>query len=161
MKVIVHTQGKTVRIYPVLFKICKWIFWLWTVDGVFQHDLGVKILKHRTDKLSALSYAWSSNLLDYLTTLALIQSNNGEPNWGPNHATKHTVELLNRCGPTPPSYITLLMAQNAGWLQKRAMCSSSNSYLSLQIRSTCWGNFFFFFFKKRLQKLIFHFLLLL
>lgn len=51
-------------------------------------------------QLSALSNAWTSNLLDYLTTLALIQSNNGAPNWGPNHATKHTVELLNRSGST-------------------------------------------------------------
>lgn len=50
---------------------------------------------------SALSNAWSSNLPDYLTTLALIQSNNGVPNWGPNHATKRTVELLNQSGSTP------------------------------------------------------------
>lgn len=57
--------------------------------------------------LCPFSNAWSSNLLDYLTTLALIQSNNGVPNWGPNHATKHTVELLNQSG-FPSSYITLL-----------------------------------------------------
>lgn len=70
-------------------------------------------------QLSALSYAWSSNLLDYLTTLALIQSNNGEPNWGPNHATKHTVELLNRSGSTP-SYITLIIGPES-W-KKNAQC---------------------------------------
>lgn len=49
---------------------------------------------------------WSSNMLDYLTTLALIQSNNGEPNWAPNHATKRTVGPLNPPGSTPVSYIT-------------------------------------------------------
>lgn len=45
--------------------------------------------------------AWSSNLLDYLTTLANVHSHNGLANWGPNHATKHTVELLNQSGSTP------------------------------------------------------------
>lgn len=54
---------------------------------------------------------WSSSLRDYLTTLALIQSNNGEPNWAPNHATKKTVGPLNPLSPTPVSYITFLVAQ--------------------------------------------------
>lgn len=71
----------------------------------------------QNSQLSDLSNAWSSNLLDCLTTLALVQSNNGEPNWGPNHATKHTVELLNQIG-SSPSYITLIMVWNPGWLQK-------------------------------------------
>lgn len=85
----------------------------------------------QNSQLSDLSNAWSSNLLDCLTTLALIQSNNGEPNWGPNHATKHTVELLSQTG-CSPSYITLIMVWNPGWLQKCPACppiSLSCSYL--------------------------------
>lgn len=54
---------------------------------------------------------WSSNMRDYLTTLALIQSNNGGPNWAPNHATKKTVGPLNPLSSAPVSYITFLMAQ--------------------------------------------------
>lgn len=43
-----------------------------------------------SSELSALSKAWSSNPLHYFSTLEPVQSNNGEPNWGPNHATEHT-----------------------------------------------------------------------
>jgi len=82
----------------------------------FCINQGKKILQHIGSQLSDLSNAWSSNLPDCLTALALIQSNNGVANWGPNHATKHTVELLNQTG-SSQSYITLIMVWNPGWLQ--------------------------------------------
>lgn len=44
----------------------------------------------QSGELSALSKAWSSNPLHCFSTLEPVQSNNGEPNWGPNHATERT-----------------------------------------------------------------------
>lgn len=72
---------------------------------------------------------WSSNLPDYLTTLVLIQSNNEAPNWGPNHATNRTVELLNRTG-SSPSYITVIMVWNPGWFHKYPMLHLSVFFIS-------------------------------
>ena len=98
-------------------------------------------------QLSALSDAWSSNLPDYLTTLALIQSNNGEPNWGPNHATKHTVELLNQSGSTS-SYITLLMETESGRTPECGIhplitsLSRASGQVCMPTCKTCWCCFF-------------------
>lgn len=71
-------------------------------------------------QLYALSYAWSSNLLDYLTTLALIQSNNGEPNWGPNHATSTQLSYWIGLAPLALTSHSSLV-QNPGRLHKCPM----------------------------------------
>lgn len=56
----------------------------------FAFTLSGEIPSAQSNELPALSNAWSSNPLDYLNTLEAVQSNNGEPNWGPNHATERT-----------------------------------------------------------------------
>lgn len=85
--------------------------------------LRVKTLQHGAENSLPSAEAWSSNLLDYLTTLALIQSNNGEPNWGPNHATRAHSRAIDsiRLLPRFSSYITLLMEENSWQLQKRGI----------------------------------------
>lgn len=58
---------------------------------LFQCMTGNAAAENR--QLSALSNAWSCTLLDHLTTLAPVQSNNGEPSRGPK-AHSSAIELV-------------------------------------------------------------------
>lgn len=90
-------------------------------------------------QLYALSYAWSSNLLDYLTTLALIQSNNGEPNWGPNHATSTQLSYWIGLAPLALTSHSSLV-QNPGRLHKCPMWNPSAYHIliyALQASFAC------------------------